>query len=211
MSLDTYLDKNFKREIPFIAFGIFSLICVENDNFSSKYKPKCFEKGFRATGTLLNDKGRWVSLSFLTEKTIPTGCFVISGLKFIFHCWVHVWIVNRSFSSKQCVSFKSVPCKTRKNHQQIISYQLRCFLKGLFQYKKLAIITTRNVTFDPKCHFWPKMSFLPQNVTFALKCQFSTQNVTSLTQTRNIRRNNLVITFDPICHFINPNTKYPTK
>ena len=53
---------------------ICSQMCFENDNFSSKYKPKCFGKGFRATGTLLNDNGGWMGLSFLTEKSISTGC-----------------------------------------------------------------------------------------------------------------------------------------
>ena len=57
MSLETYLDRNIKREITFIAFAIFSLMCFEKDNVSSVYKPSCLENGFRATGMLLNDNG----------------------------------------------------------------------------------------------------------------------------------------------------------
>ena len=78
MSLETYLDRNFKREIPFIAFAIFSLMCFEKDNVSSIYKPRCLENGFQATGTLLNENkiifpsskigGMLVSFLLLTRR-----------------------------------------------------------------------------------------------------------------------------------------------
>ena len=56
MSLEICLDKNFKRAIPFIASDIFSLMCFAKDNFSSKYKPKCFVNDFLATGMLLKSR-----------------------------------------------------------------------------------------------------------------------------------------------------------
>ena len=45
--------QNVFGDIPFIASDIFSLMCFAKDNFSFKYKPKCFVNDFLATGMLL--------------------------------------------------------------------------------------------------------------------------------------------------------------
>ena len=58
-----YRDRNFKRDIPLFALIIASEICFLNDNFSSKWKQRCFVESFLATG--IPSKKGWVIVLFV--------------------------------------------------------------------------------------------------------------------------------------------------
>ena len=81
----TYLDKNFRRLIPFIATATFSFICLEKFDLLSKYTPRCLVNGLLAIGIPLNVRSGCSFFLLLQEKITSIACLVMSGLNTIFH------------------------------------------------------------------------------------------------------------------------------
>ena len=89
--------RNFRNK-PIVQFTLVKtvLIWMSKDNFESKCSPKYFWESASLTGMLLKNILGWTFLVVFLVKMTSWACFVVSGLKLIFHWKAHLFIAFRS-------------------------------------------------------------------------------------------------------------------
>ena len=82
---------------PIVLFTLVKIasILMSNDNFESKFRPRCFWESALLTRILLKIILGWIFLVVFLLKTISWSCFVWPELKFLFHWKAHFLIFFR--------------------------------------------------------------------------------------------------------------------